>query len=136
MTSATPIPRRIYHLALRDEWQAAVDAGEPYERSTLGKSLLDVGYIHCSIAGQVQMIADLVYRGRTDVILLAIDTSRIQSEIRVENLEGGDQRFPHIYGPLPVAAVVSAIAVPRQADGRLATEPLTVDDESGGPPGS
>jgi hypothetical protein len=30
---------RIYHLAIRDEWNEAVTAGAPYRRSTLGKSL-------------------------------------------------------------------------------------------------
>jgi glutathione S-transferase len=97
----------IYHLALADEWHAAQVAGE-YRRSTLGKSLDEVGFIHCSHADQVRMIADLVYGDRTDVVLLTIDPHRVGAEIRVENLDGGDQLFPHIYGPLPLNAVISA----------------------------
>lgn len=96
----------IYHLALREEWRDAFEAGGPYRRSTLGRSLADEGFIHCSFGHQVGAIADLVYRGR-DVVLLTIDRSKLAAEVRVENLEGGASLFPHIYGPLPLDAVVA-----------------------------
>ncbi len=123
---------RIYHLALQHEWSAAVDSdqgvGRPYRRSTLGRSLEDEGFIHCSFATQVQMIADLVYHGRRDVVLLVIDPSRLQAEVRVENTEGGVERFPHIYGPLPLDAVVRAEPVPVDTTGRLMTAALLDTD--------
>jgi uncharacterized protein (DUF952 family) len=78
-----------------------------------------VGFIHCSFAHQVQAIADLIYHGRGDVVLLEIDTSRLEAEVRIENLEGGGQSFPHVYGPLPVAAVSQTTDVPLGADGSL-----------------
>ena len=118
--SVTP---RIYHLALREEWQDALGHGE-YRRSTLGKSLDDEAFIHCSFASQVQAIADLVYRGRHDVVLLTIDPSRLQADVRVESLAGAYQRFPHIYGPLPIDAVVLARPVPVNSDGWLNVEQL------------
>jgi len=52
-------------------------------------------------------------------VLLEIDASRVQAEVRVENLEGGEQLFPHIYGPLHVDAVRYTKVVPVGADGRL-----------------
>lgn len=122
MPPGAAFPRWIYHLALRDEWQRAANEGGLYRRSTLGTSLDDEGYIHCSFAEQVQAIADRVYRGRCDVVLLRIDPGRLQADLRVEAVEdpgAGDQRFPHIYGPLPVEAVVRAVPVPLGADGRL-----------------
>jgi uncharacterized protein (DUF952 family) len=94
---------RIYHLALRPEWEAARADGA-YRRSTLGASLEEVGFIHCSMAHQVQTIADLVYGGRDDVVLLEVDPDRLDAEVRVEPAHGDE--YPHIYGPLPVAAVV------------------------------
>jgi uncharacterized protein (DUF952 family) len=121
------LPRCIYHLALRHEWQQALDSGTAYRRSTLCKSLDDEGYIHCGFANQVQAVADLVYHGRRDVVLLGIDPARVQSEVRVESLDSGDQAFPHIYGPLPLAAVVQTTAVPLSADGRLIVRPLLAD---------
>ena len=93
----------IFHLALRDEWREAVDRGGPYERSTLGKSLAEVGFIHCSFAAQVASTAELFYRGRDDVVLLTIDESAL--ELRVED------GFPHIYGPLPLDAVVDVTPI-------------------------
>lgn len=115
------IEDRIYHLALRHEWNDAVAAGV-YRRSTLGRSLDDVGFVHCSFPAQVQATADLFYRGRDDVVLLEIDPARVPAEIRVE--EVGDDRFPHIYGPLPVDAVVQLVNVPVDNDGRLLVGPL------------
>jgi glutathione S-transferase len=108
----------IFHLALRDEWNEAVAHGDAYRRSTLGVSLAEAGFIHCSFGNQVSMIANLFYRGRDDVRLLVIDPARVESPIRVEPVSD-DQSFPHLYGPLPVAAVVGAIPVPLEADGRL-----------------
>ena len=50
----------IYHLAAGAEWSEAIESGGPYSRSTLGKSLADEGFIHCSLASQVGAIADAV----------------------------------------------------------------------------
>lgn len=103
----------IYHLALRHAWEAAREAGEPYRRSTIDKSLDDEGFIHCSDRDQVQGVADRFYRGRADVLLLTIDTSKVEAEVRTENL------FPHLYGPLPIEAVVRVEPVALGDDGRL-----------------
>lgn len=109
----------IHHLALRAEWETALAAGGPYRRSTLGRSLDEVGFIHCSFADQVSAVADLAYRHRADVLLLTIDPTKLDAEVVVEDLVGDGQRFPHVYGPLPVEAVVRTIAVPMAPDGRL-----------------
>ena len=109
----------IYHLALLDEWQEAQTGDGQYRRSTLGKSLDEVGYIHTSFAGQAQGVADAFYRGRPNVVLLTIDPAAVASEIRVEEVPGTGQSFPHIYGPLPVEAVVAVQPLTPDADGRL-----------------
>jgi glutathione S-transferase len=98
--------RRIHHLALRSDWEEAVATGGPYRRSTLGKSLDEVGFIHCSFAEQVEQTAELFYRGRDDIVLLTIDAGELGGTVRVE------AGFPHIYGELPLAAVVSVEAWP------------------------
>jgi pimeloyl-ACP methyl ester carboxylesterase/uncharacterized protein (DUF952 family) len=109
----------VYHLALRGDWEAAVAAGAPYRRSTIGASLEEVGFIHCSLAEQVQATADRFYRGRDDVVLLRIDPSRVGSTVRLENLDGGDELFPHLYGPVPLSAVTEVVPVPPDGEGRL-----------------
>lgn len=92
----------IYHLAIRAEWDEAVAAGEPYRRSTVGKSLDDEGFIHCSFDHQVDATASGYYAGRDDVVVLTIDTGLLAAEVRIE------AGFPHIYGELPLGAVVDA----------------------------
>jgi glutathione S-transferase len=116
-------PGRIYHLALRPDWDDAVATGQ-YTRSTLGKSLADEGFIHCSFASQIETIANLLYRDHDDVLLLVIDTSQVSSPIQIEKVEGSEQAFPHLYGPLPVAAVSLVAPIPLEPDGRLRVDEL------------
>ncbi len=115
------LPDRIYHLALRGAWEAALERHEPYRRSTIDTSLEEEGFIHCSLPSQVQRVADRYYRDRGDVVLLTIDPSLVPDEIRVENLGGGEERYPHIYGPLPLEAVVDVTALRSDDEGRLVT---------------
>ena len=95
----------IFHIARSSDWRAAEREGE-YRVSTRDATLDDVGFIHCSFGHQVTRVARLVYGDDDDVVLLTIDPDRVPAEIRHENLEGGTEAFPHIYGPLPVSAVV------------------------------
>lgn len=97
----------LLHLALRAEWNAAVAAGGPYDRSTIGVSLAEEGFIHCSFPDQVVATAERYYAGRDDVVVLVIDTDRLDAEVRVEDLGGTGVEFPHVYGPVPVEAVVA-----------------------------
>jgi uncharacterized protein (DUF952 family) len=106
----------LFHLAVAAEWRRAEDEGAPYRRSTIETSLEEAGFIHCSFAHQVQGTADRFYRGRDDIVLLVIDPARVGSEVRVE---GGGEQFPHIYGPLPLDAVIETLPVPVDQDGRL-----------------
>jgi glutathione S-transferase len=112
------MPEPIFHLAVKNEWDMAVAAGTDYRRSTVDRSLAEVGFIHCSLADQVAGVAQRFYRGRRDLVLLVIQQSRVPHPIRVE---GG---FPHIYGPLPLDAVVAAEPVPVAEDGSAETAGL------------
>lgn len=49
------------------------------------------------------------FSGRDDLVLLAIDPTKVPAEVVFENCEGHFEPFPHIYGPLPVEAVVSVL---------------------------
>ena len=95
---------RLYHLALREDWER--DAPGDYTTSTVGVSLAEQGFIHCSFAHQVGATADLFYRGRDDVVLLEIDPDRLTAPVEVED------DFPHIYGALNRDAVVHVSPFP------------------------
>ena len=109
-------PGWLYHLALGPEWQAARADGM-YRRSTRGRSLEEVGFIHLSNAHQVEATAALFYGDLPAgaVLLLTIDPQRLAAaalEVRFEQADGGEP-FPHLYGPLPLEAVLRAEPWPR-----------------------
>ncbi len=107
----------ILHLAEPDDWAAAVDAGT-YTMSTRGRTLADEGFIHCSRPEQVEAVANGFYADLDQLVVLTIDTARVGAPIRDEPpAPGSDERFPHIYGPLPVAAVVRTTPWRRAPEG-------------------
>jgi uncharacterized protein (DUF952 family) len=95
----------LYHLALRSDWESALGSGGPYTVSTIGRSLEDVGFIHLSRLDQLQGTARRYYGGRSDVVVLQIDPRGV-APVRYEPSDTGEH-FPHLYGPLPVGAVVA-----------------------------
>ena len=114
-------PEPIFHIATAREWEAATDVGS-YRVSTLGRTLDDIGFIHCSFRRQVERIGSLVYGSVPDpLVLLEIDVGLLSAALRIESLDGGDDLFPHIYGPLPTAAV-SAVLPARIVDRRLVVD--------------
>ncbi|MEU6663182.1 DUF952 domain-containing protein [Streptomyces sp. NPDC046821] len=97
----------LLHITERALWDAAQPSGA-YEMSTRGKTLAEEGFIHCSLADQLQRVADFLYggyKGPDELVVLVIDSARVPSPIRFEAPEPGGEEFPHIYGPLPVDAV-------------------------------
>jgi glutathione S-transferase len=109
--------QELFHLSLVDDWAAAQRAGEVTD-STRGLTLAEEGYIHCSFADQVAGVAERFYGNLATVVLLRIDPALIASPIVVEDLVGSGVEFPHVYGPIPVAAVAEAVTVAPSEIGR------------------
>ena len=100
---------KVFHLALEGAWADAREAGT-YRVSTLGLDLDDVGFIHCSQPGQVDGVHDRFYGAVTEpVVLLTIDTDLLTSPWQLDDVPGQPQPFPHVYGPVNLDAVVSAV---------------------------
>ena len=97
----------IYHIATVSDWEQAKRDGQ-YTTSTRGRTLAEQGFIHASTAGQVAPVANMVYKGLPDLVILIIDTDRVGPEIRWEPVPGWDDPFPHIYGPLNADAVTES----------------------------
>jgi len=111
--SVTPI----YHIAEPAQWHQAQADGS-YTRSTRGADLHEVGFIHCSYRHQVEGVANFLYADWGDtLLLLEADPEKIPAEIRVERLDGAPDEFPHIYGPLPIAAVTAVHGLVRTPGG-------------------
>lgn len=105
----------ILHITSRDAWAAAQSAGE-YRGDTLETD----GFIHCSNPDQVIAVANAVFAGQTNLLLLCIETDKVEVEIRYEDLYNAGQLFPHIYGPLRLDTVLKAVDFPLRADGTFA----------------
>jgi uncharacterized protein (DUF952 family) len=71
----------------------------------------------------VVQVADARFRGQSGFVLLFIDVDKVVPEIIYENLEGGQQLFPHIYGELNVDAVLHAAPFEPDADGFFTLPP-------------
>ncbi|MGA5469148.1 DUF952 domain-containing protein [Streptomyces arboris] len=100
----------LLHLAEAPLWEAARGTGT-YEMSTRGRTLQEEGFIHLSLAHQLPGVARMLYgseggAGGHDLVVLAVDPAHLTAPLRYEAMKPGGEEFPHLYGPLPVAAVV------------------------------
>lgn len=109
----------ILHITSRAEWADAQVRGE-----YLAPSLQSEGFIHCSTERQVLHVAAAFYRGRTDLVLLVIDESRLTPELKWEPPAGPPapgiseaDLFPHVFGPVNLAAVSAVIDFLPNPDG-------------------
>lgn len=103
---------RIFHLTTPEVWELALRAGT-YTMSTRGRTLEQQGFIHCSEAHQVEGVRTLWFDDLDEVLLLAVDTDLLTSPWRSERLDGAEEPYPHVYGPINLEAVVGVEPVSR-----------------------
>jgi uncharacterized protein (DUF952 family) len=101
----------ILHITSRAEWDEAQARG-----AYVAPSLEAEGFIHCSTENQVSHVANAFYRGRTDLLLLEIDESKLKPELKWEAPAGPPANgisesdlFPHVFGPINLDAVASVL---------------------------
>jgi uncharacterized protein (DUF952 family) len=75
------------------------------------------GYIHFSTAAQLAETAAKHFAGVADLILIAVDAEALDGWLKWEISRGGEL-FPHLYAPLPLAAVRWARPLSDEVDGR------------------
>ena len=98
----------IYHLAEPEKWEQARGTGR-YAESTLGRTMEQEGFIHCSSAQQWPVVRRSFYAAYAGpLLLLQIDPDRL-TEPPVEEIgnPATGETFPHLYAALPVDAVVA-----------------------------
>jgi uncharacterized protein (DUF952 family) len=89
----------IFHITTRQAWQTAESVGV-YKAETLDTE----GFIHLSSPHQVVNVANLFFKGQSDLVLLHVNEDLITSPIKYELV--ADDRYPHVYGPLNLDAVI------------------------------
>lgn len=117
-----------YHLVPAAIWREHVQRPE-----YVPEAFAADGFIHCTngLAALLD-VANIFYQAdERPYIALALDMSRIASEVRYDDPE---QTFPHIYGPLNTSAVTGALEARRDSDGAFlgfdAISGTSADDSS------
>jgi uncharacterized protein (DUF952 family) len=99
-------PATAYKILTADQWaqfQAdGVFMGAPVD--------LADGYIHLSTADKVQGTLDKHFAGQDGLVLAEVNLAALGDAVCWEVSRGG-ALFPHIYGSLPMAAVIATRAV-------------------------
>ncbi|MDZ8239381.1 MAG: DUF952 domain-containing protein [Nostoc sp. ChiQUE01a] len=93
----------IFHITKHQQWEQAKNLG-----SYRVDSLDSEGFIHCSRSTQIAKVANRFFNNQKELVLLFIDSDKVQAEIRYEEAEIGEL-FPHIYGELNIDAVYKVI---------------------------
>jgi uncharacterized protein (DUF952 family) len=103
----------VYKIVASEEWAEAEAAGV-----FMGGSVDRAdGFIHFSTAEQAPATAAKWFADRGDLTLAAIDTEALGNHLRWEPSRAG-ALFPHLYGALPMSAVVWSRPLPLGLDGR------------------
>ncbi|MFD5796423.1 DUF952 domain-containing protein [Streptomyces diastatochromogenes] len=98
----------IVHITERSLWEAARAHGT-YEVSTRGRTLQEEGFIHFSTREQLPRIAAFLYgdyEGADELVVLVVDPALLDVPLKYEAMPPNGEEFPHVYGPVPVDAVV------------------------------
>jgi len=105
-------PAIIYKIMSKDAWLAAKNDG------VFAGAAIDIadGFIHFSSAEQVRETAAKHFSKQHDLMLVAVDTTQLGTDLRWEKSRN-DDLFPHLYARLNIDAVVWAKPMPLDADG-------------------
>jgi uncharacterized protein (DUF952 family) len=115
------VPTTIYKICERALWREAERAGLFRGAPVDARD----GFIHFSTAAQVRETAARHFAGAADLMLIAVEAAALGGALRWEVSRGGDL-FPHLYGPLPLAAVLWAKPLPLGGDRRHVFPELAV----------
>ena len=104
----------IFHLVPASDWAAAQGVDE-----YAAESLESEGFIHCSKDHpQVLEVANRLFRGRDDMLVLELDLDRLVSPIKDEAARSGTV-YPHIYGKINTDAVIEVLGLTTGRDGQF-----------------
>jgi uncharacterized protein (DUF952 family) len=89
----------LLHVAVRAELDAAT--GSHYAPAAFP----DERFVHCCRPAQLDGVLSRYFAGRDDLVLLSLDADALDAPL-VEEPGPTGEAFPHVYGPLPRAAIV------------------------------
>lgn len=105
-------PHTVYKIVPAALWRAARETGL-FEGAPVDHA---DGFIHFSTAAQARETAARHFAGQDGLLLVAVDAAALGEKLVFEPSRGGDL-FPHLYAPLPLAAVLFEQPLPLGEDG-------------------
>lgn len=90
----------IYHITEKKYFEIQIANGEYYS-----PTFHEEGFIHLSTKNQVEGTLNRYYLGVKGLVLLQVEASAIQKELKYEAASNGEL-FPHLYGPIPQKAIL------------------------------
>ena len=104
--------QRIYKICPERLWRDAERAGH-FDGAAVDRT---DGYIHFSTAEQVRETAARHFSGIDDLLLIAVDSGALGTDLRWEPSRGG-ALFPHLYAYLGMSPVIEVARLPLGQDG-------------------
>ncbi len=102
----------ILHVTTPEAWRRGAETPH-YEPDSLASE----GFIHNCRPAQLRGVLGRHFAGHRALVLLVVDPARLTSEVREEESHG--ETFPHVYGPIDRAAVVSVLPIETDSTGRF-----------------
>lgn len=96
----------IYHITTKQQWKLAQEKGffdEP--------SLNTEGFIHNSRDAQVTGVLERYYKDKADLLLMHIDETKLEAELKYELAPSVNEFFPHVFGNINLDAVVKTTEI-------------------------
>ena len=111
MSGRSKAENAIFHIAVAAAWDGTKRAYRPqaYDQD---------GFVHCSRSDQVMRVAQSRFAGRSDRCSWP-SSALVGSVLRSENLEGGEELSPHVYGPVLVRSIMAVAHLRAGPDGRF-----------------
>jgi len=99
--------RFIYKITSKNQW-TSTEASGCFEGAGIDRS---DGFIHFSSAAQLIETVSKHFVGKRELLIICVDADKLGEHLRWEPSRGGDL-FPHLYGVLPLSAVVETLELP------------------------
>lgn len=110
---------KIFHTTQKKQWEKTKNNNCYHPLS------LDLeGFIHASTSEQILPTLNRIFRGKTDLVLLVIDTERVESKIKYEYSSRSGEKHPHIYGEVPMISIESIYEIKPGKDGSFKSLPF------------
>lgn len=105
----------IYHITTHALWEKALNDGK--DKGTYSHpSLKEEGFIHCSTREQLAETLTLYFSTEKEVLVLEIHERHVKDTLKWEVSRDGKE-FPHIYGRIPLTAVLDLEIIFRDEQG-------------------